>query len=108
MVNHLVDSREVLEKAMELAEAVAANAPLAVRASLRMARAAPQYPEEEIRRLQRKMAPPLRSSLDAKQGRNAFLEKRQPKWQGREPPIRRPSSRADRGDTGQSPRPDYK
>ena len=83
MVNYLEEDAQVLDRALALAQAVAANAPLAVRGSLQLARVAQQFPEEELRRRQREIAPAVRASADAKEGRRAFLEKRLPRWQGR-------------------------
>lgn len=73
---------EGLAVAEELARSIAANAPLAVRETLRLSRAAeaaalaPLWPEN-ARTLQTIMA-----SQDATEGARAFLEKRAPDWRG--------------------------
>lgn len=69
--------------ALALAQEIAANAPLAVRETLRLSRAAeaaqlaPLWPEN-ARTLREIMA-----SEDAREGARAFLERRAPVWQGR-------------------------
>jgi enoyl-CoA hydratase len=85
LVNRLVEPGEALSGAIELAEAVARNAPLAVQASLRIARRAVASAEDEralFRESARAMAD-LMATSDFAEGPRAFLEKRPPSWQGR-------------------------
>jgi len=85
LVNRLVEPGEALSGAIELAEAVARNAPLAVQASLRIARRAVASAEDEralFRESAQAMAD-LMATSDFAEGPRAFLEKRPPSWQGR-------------------------
>lgn len=85
LVNRLVESGEALAGALELADAVVRNAPLAVQASLRIARLATASSEEEralFAESARAMAELTRTE-DFAEGPRAFLEKRPPSWQGR-------------------------
>jgi len=80
LVNHIVEPEELLNRAQELAEQIAANAPLTI-----------QVTKESIRRVVLHRRPPKDEELilkcymsdDFKEGVNAFLEKRKPQWQGR-------------------------
>lgn len=82
MVNHLVPDAQVLSCATALAESVAANAPLAVRASLAIARAA-RHTSPDMLRVQTDAAIlQLGCSADAREGVSAYLEQRPPRWSG--------------------------
>ncbi|MEO0410399.1 MAG: enoyl-CoA hydratase-related protein [Pseudomonadota bacterium] len=83
LINYLEPAQSVLEKAKELAATIAANAPLAVRESLAVARAALDHDEAALRSLSGRAAKLVFSSEDAKEGPRAFVEKRKPVWQGR-------------------------
>lgn len=85
LVNRLVEPGEALAGALELGAAVARNAPLAVQASLRIARRALASADDEralFRESARAMAE-LMATEDFAEGPRAFLEKRPPIWQGR-------------------------
>ncbi len=82
-VNHVVPSDQVMPKAMEIAATIAANGPLAVRAIKRSARALLGVPEEEAMRMESRFAAPIFASKDAVEGPKAFLEKRNPSYEGR-------------------------
>ncbi|MEO8859618.1 MAG: enoyl-CoA hydratase-related protein [Burkholderiaceae bacterium] len=82
MVNRLVESGHVLEEALLLASQIAANAPLAVRESLRVARAAFAQDERQLRTLTREARAVVMASNDYKEGPLAFIEKRKPRWTG--------------------------
>ncbi|TQE21180.1 crotonase/enoyl-CoA hydratase family protein [Streptomyces ipomoeae] len=86
LVNRVVPAEKVLAEALALAERIAANAPLAVQASKRIARgittgrvdaeqAAWDRTHQEVRTLM--------TSEDAQEGPRAFAEKRTPVWQAR-------------------------
>ena len=69
--------------ALELAAAIAANGPLAVRATKRILVESPSWPAAEAFDRQREISLPVRDSDDAREGATAFREKRKPVWRGR-------------------------
>lgn len=82
LVNHLVDPGWALAKATEIAHQIAANAPLAVAASLELGRAAIDYDEGELRRRAKSIGARLRETADAREGPRAFAEGRPAVWAG--------------------------
>lgn len=83
LVNRLVDDAAVLEAALELAQRIAANAPLAVQATRRLAAAAFDATDAELATRSVDAVLRLMGSEDAREGPRAFLEKRPPRWTGR-------------------------
>lgn len=83
LVNRLTDEGGALAEARALAAAVAANGPLAVRASKRVLREQAGWPEAERFARQREITDPVFTSADAREGALAFTEKRPPRWTGR-------------------------
>jgi enoyl-CoA hydratase len=83
LVGHVVPDGEALARAMELAQAVAANGPLAVQAILRTIRETEGMPENEAFATEAKLGMTVFASQDAKEGPRAFTEKRAPRFQGR-------------------------
>ncbi|MYQ33917.1 crotonase/enoyl-CoA hydratase family protein [Streptomyces sp. SID4956] len=86
LVNRVVPQDRVLEEAVALAERIAANAPLAVQASKRIARGIQDgvvAQEEDRWSLSHAEARAVMNSADAKEGPRAFAEKRAPVWQAR-------------------------
>jgi len=83
VVNRLAEPGTAVDVARELAAAVARNGPLALDASKRILRAAPDWTEEEAWRRQSEIASPVFGSEDAREGAVAFAEKRDPVWKGR-------------------------
>jgi enoyl-CoA hydratase len=83
LVNRVTAPGGALEGALELAAAIAANGPLAVRATKRILVEAPSWPAAEAFDRQREISLPVRESDDAKEGATAFREKRKPIWRGR-------------------------
>ena len=71
-----------VEAAMELAELIAENAPLAVAASKALIQAQQGITEEEFWDLQRPHMAKVFTSNDAKEGPASFAEKRSPNWSG--------------------------
>ena len=83
LISH-VYSRARLRKATEtMAEAIVANPPRAVRAALAAVRRGLSLPLAEGLRLEQELADPLRDSPDNREAREAFREKRRPRWTDR-------------------------
>jgi enoyl-CoA hydratase len=82
LVSRVVPRGQALDAAIELANAIAANAPLAVAATKRILGKSCEWTEEVAWPEQREMARAALSSKDAKEGALAFAEKRAPVWQG--------------------------
>jgi enoyl-CoA hydratase/carnithine racemase len=80
LVNRVVDEAQLLPEALALAELIAANAPLAVRESLSIARIASERSEAELQRLSNEAVRRVLASEDAREGPRAFVEKRAPVW----------------------------
>src|SRR5580765_3864922 len=83
LVNRLVDHERLLPTALETADAIAANAPLAVRETRRGVREILHLPLADAYRRQDEIGAPLRRTADAREAQRAFVEKRRPVWQGR-------------------------
>lgn len=83
MVNKVVPGARVLEEALELANRIASNAPLAVRASRTAAVGAFTEDDETLWNTSEKAALEIMSTEDFKEGPRAFIEKRPPRWQGK-------------------------
>lgn len=83
LVNRLVPTAQVLDAALDLARSIAANAPVSVRESLRVARLANEATDADLRVLSGEAARTVMVTEDAREGPRAFLEKRAPRWQGR-------------------------
>jgi enoyl-CoA hydratase len=83
MLSELTEAGGALEAAINLAERIAVNAPLAVAASKILVRAAAQgIDEETLWKMQLPLQKKVFASDDAKEGPRAFAEKRAPKWTG--------------------------
>lgn len=83
LVGHLVEERFALHRAVEIAEMVAANGPLAVEAIKRSVRAGDSLPEDEALAKELEVGSPIFATEDAKEGARAFAERRHPQYQRR-------------------------
>jgi enoyl-CoA hydratase len=79
----VVPDGEALAKALEIAAAIAANGPVAVRAILRVIRETEGMAENEAFALEAKVGMAVFASEDAKEGPRAFAEKRRPEFRNR-------------------------
>jgi len=82
LVNRLAEPGGALDAALELADEVAANAPLALAASKQVLVRSVDWPLEAKFARQHEFVDPIRTSADAKEGALAFVEKRAPQWTG--------------------------
>ncbi|MCV7222099.1 crotonase/enoyl-CoA hydratase family protein [Mycolicibacterium elephantis] len=83
LVNLLTAPGKAGAAARELAAVVAANGPLATRASKRVVTESVDWSEPELFSRQEEIVAPVRASADAAEGARAFAEKRAPVWQAR-------------------------
>ena len=83
LVNRLTEPGGALQAALELAEQIAENGPLALAASKRILQESADWPEAEFFDRQAEIAEPVMRSEDAREGATAFAEKRPPVWNGR-------------------------
>jgi enoyl-CoA hydratase len=83
LVNHVVPDGQALAKAMEIAQRIAANGPLAVKALVATLRATETLPEDEAFEIEQQHGLKVMMSADAAEGPRAFLEKRKPVFTGR-------------------------
>lgn len=83
LVNRVVPADDVLDAALDLAGAIGANAPLAVRAAREVLRASLDLDETAALALEQEKGAALTRTEDAVEGPRAFLEKRPPVFKGR-------------------------
>ena len=83
LVEYVVPGAELLERALALAEQMAANAPVAVRTAKAAVHRGADMALADALRLEQDLAAFLYTTEDAKEGPKAFLEKRSPVWKGR-------------------------
>jgi enoyl-CoA hydratase/carnithine racemase len=83
LVNQVVPSDQVMSTAQGIAARIAANAPLAVRATKEAALRGLGMPIDDGLRLEAHLSHMVGQTEDAREGPKAFAEKRAPRWQGR-------------------------
>ncbi|HZP42172.1 MAG TPA: enoyl-CoA hydratase-related protein [Candidatus Binatia bacterium] len=83
LVNDVVAPEALLPTALATADAIAANAPLAVRETRRGVRELLHLSLADAYRRQEEIGAPLRATEDAREAQRAFVEKRRPVWTGR-------------------------
>ena len=83
LVNRVVPRDRLMATALETADAIAANAPLAVRETRRGVREIVHLSLAEAYKRQEEIGAPLRRTEDAREAQRAFVEKRRPVWKGR-------------------------
>ncbi|MFF2107136.1 crotonase/enoyl-CoA hydratase family protein [Rhodococcus koreensis] len=83
LVNRLTEPGQALDTARDLAARVAANGPLAVRATKQVLAMSAAYTDPDAFAGQRRFLDPVFTSEDAQEGARAFAEKRPPVWRGR-------------------------
>ena len=82
-LNYVVEPTELMNKAIQIAEKLAANGPIAVQAIRKSAREVWGRPEEEALKLESTFSAPVFQTEDAIEGPKAFMEKRAPVYKGR-------------------------
>jgi enoyl-CoA hydratase/carnithine racemase len=83
LVNHVVPAADLRARTQALAERIAGNAPLSVRAAKRTAYLSADCPRAQAYDRAEEIWAPVYRSADAQQGPAAFRDKRAPVWQGR-------------------------
>ncbi len=83
LIGHVVPDGQALPRALELADLVTANGPLAVQAMLRTIRETEGMPEDEAFKVDAQIGVEVFRSADAKEGPRAFAEKRRPHFEGK-------------------------
>ncbi|MET0343794.1 MAG: crotonase/enoyl-CoA hydratase family protein [Polyangiales bacterium] len=82
LVSRVVEPGTALDAALALAETIAENGPLALRATKQILFQSNAWSDDEAWSEQTKLAAPAFKSEDAKEGPRAFAEKRKPVWRG--------------------------
>jgi enoyl-CoA hydratase/carnithine racemase len=82
-VNHVVPAAELMTRAMEMAEKIAANAPLTVRAARELVYLSTEMGRSAALRAGHTLFEKVYLSEDAQEGPRSFAEKRKPVWKGR-------------------------
>jgi len=83
LINRIVAADQLMATALDAADAVAGNAPLAVRETRRGVREITHLSLVDAYRRQEEIGSPLRRTEDAREAQRAFVEKRTPVWQGK-------------------------
>jgi enoyl-CoA hydratase len=83
LIGHVVPDGQALPRALEIADLIAANGPVAVRAILETIRKTEGMAEAEAFRLEAAIGMSVFTTEDAKEGPRAFAEKRTPQFRDR-------------------------
>jgi enoyl-CoA hydratase len=83
LIGRVVPDGDALSMALEIAEKIAANGPLAVRAIKRSVQETEGLPETEALKIELEIGAPIFATADAREGTLAFKEKRAPHYEGR-------------------------
>ncbi len=83
LIDRVCEKGGAVDAALELAERIARNAPLAVAASKQVLKGQKGRSNEEFWAFQAPVLGPVFASEDAKEGPAAFAQKRAPEWAGR-------------------------
>jgi enoyl-CoA hydratase len=83
LVSRLVEPGAATDEALRAAQQIAGAAPLAVRASRRVALMSESEDDDTLRQLSNDLFDELLETEDAAEGLRAFAERRPPKWKGR-------------------------
>jgi enoyl-CoA hydratase len=83
LIGHVVPDGQALARALEIADLIAANGPVAVRGILRTIRETEGLPEDEAFTVEARIGMAVFASEDAKEGPRAFTEKRKPNFRDR-------------------------
>ena len=83
LIGHVVPDGEALKKAREIADIIASNGPLSVKAIKRSLQETEGLPEQEALKIELEIGLPIFMTEDSREGPKAFAEKRKPNFQGR-------------------------
>jgi (E)-benzylidenesuccinyl-CoA hydratase len=83
LVNAIVEPAALMTTVLATADAIAVNAPLAVRTTRRGVREVLSLSLADAYRRQEELGAPLRRTEDAREAQRAFVEKRRPVWKGK-------------------------
>ncbi|MGW6032719.1 crotonase/enoyl-CoA hydratase family protein [Gordonia terrae] len=83
LVNHVVPAGDARARALDLARAIARNAPAALEATRMLIHRSVDLDEPAFWELQQPLIDTIFTSEDAKEGPRAFAEKRPPTWTGK-------------------------
>jgi len=83
LIGRVVEDGKALEEALDIAEVICGNGPLAVEAIKRSVRETEGMPEVEALKVELEIGWPIFATEDAKEGQRAFAEKRVPEYKRR-------------------------